>query len=249
MNRYAYTQGDPVNRVDRNGTVANDPFDPDCGADCFSDGGPSDDSSGCFWNAFLCPGYMSIYMGNYCASVGLVLDSTTESCVPAQPTGPFIPVASVTCVQALTQSIQSFLQTQDAPLLSWDPTLASDLATGAAKANIDPRLYAAIATFESGHGTTLSHNNPFGLQDATYTGPASAIRSETRTLAKFIRTYGENSVSKLYTYGADHYCQTSQTDCANAEQGIAGFLNSFAGNQAAGLRAGNENNLAYPCPQ
>jgi len=71
MNRYAYTRGDPVNRVDRSGTDDSgvcdpsngcgtcDLSDPTCGAGGlgFGDGGYGSD--GCAYSQYLCPGYAS----------------------------------------------------------------------------------------------------------------------------------------------------------------------------------------------
>ncbi len=156
------------------------------------------------------------------------------------------PPPQITCDQALTASIQSFLQAYDAPLLTWDPSLAQDLVNLGNKFNLDPRLFVSIATVESGGGTTLQGNNPYGLKDGPYLTYQSANRSEARTVNKFVNVLGY-SISQMYSGNAGAYCQGS--GCQAAGQSISNILGSFAGNPAAGLAAGNPNNLADPCPQ
>jgi len=172
-----------------------------------------------------------------------------------------------TCDQVLTQNLQSFLLGRDPALLNWDPSLAFDLVTEGATVNIDPRLFASIATLESGHGTTFSGDNPFGLGPGkSYSTPLNAIQAEGGTLQKFIYTYRETTVSMLYggkgfitapgrpwivvQYPA--YCYGSSADqvarCQAGGATVSGFLSSQPGSPAVGLAPGNPGSLGFPCP-
>jgi hypothetical protein len=167
----------------------------------------------------------------------------------------------------LTQNLQGFLLTTDAALLTWDPNLAADLVAEGMKVGIDPRLFASIATLESGHGGAFSGNNPFGLGPGkTYSSPGSAVAAEGNTLFRFIYGYGETTVSSLYSgngfkrkpgrawgvlqYPA--YCYGSNAAqvaaCQAAGVTVSGFLSSQPGLPAVALTPGNPNNLGFPCP-
>ena len=81
------------------------------------------------------------------------------------------------CECALKTCLNDFLTAQDQPLLTWDPTLVDDLISAgknAKQGGVDPRLIAAIATVESGHGRSFRNNNPFGL------GPREQIHDAAR---------------------------------------------------------------------
>ncbi len=174
------------------------------------------------------------------------------------------------CDQLLTRNLQTFLQKNDASLLAWDPNLAMQLVAEGILVGIDPRLFASIATLESAHGTKFNNNNPFGLGQKgskQYGSPQAAIGAEGSTLQKLINSYGETSVSALYSgagfvtvpgkpwqvlqYPAYCYGSNAQgiADCQAAGVTISGFLSSQLGDSAAHLTPGNPNNLAFPCPE
>jgi RHS repeat-associated protein len=268
-NRYAYVGGDPVNRVDRQGKF-------------YSDVGSDDGWDACSFDQDTCDfGTADInqYFADLAARVAQFCDSTPVAAFAETAHASLcggVPTQTVqnppppSCDQALTLGLQGFLQNNDAALLSWDPTLAADLVAAGKAAGVDPRLMASIATLESGHGTTFGGtNNPFGLGPGnSYGSPQAAVGAEGSTLHKFIYTYGETSVSALYSgngfivdpkrpwiviqypaycYGGKDGSQTAA--CQAAGNTISGFLTSQIGNPLAGLRPGNPNSLGYPCPQ
>jgi hypothetical protein len=160
------------------------------------------------------------------------------------------------------------LQTNDPALLAWDPNAASQFVQEGDSVDIDPRLFASIATLESGHGTSFSGNNPFGLgPGASYSSPLAAIQALGSTLKKFVYTYQETSVSALYSgngfivnsrkpwivYQYPAYCYGANAQavaaCRAGGQTVSGFLSSQPGSAAVKLTAGNPKNLAFPCPQ
>ena len=249
-NRYAYTRGDPVNRIDPSGQDDCDPGDP-------------------------LPCAITIdYPGD--VSFNDSIAAQIQNAIAAAATQIAAQLAELqqqlqqSCGLTLLGNLQTFLQTNDAAALTWDPTLALDLFTTGQSDNVDPRLMASILTLESGHGTTFGGtNNPFGLGPGnSYGTPQTAVGAEGSTLQKFIYTYHETSVSALYSgngfktlpkkpwiviqypaycYGGKDGSQTSA--CQTAGQTISGFLSSQAGNPAVGLTPGNPNNLGFPCPQ
>jgi len=108
--------------------------------------------------------------------------------------------ANPDCNGVLTQNLQSFLQTNDAPLLKWDSNLATQLISAGALTGVDPRLMVSIMTLESGHGSSFTGNNPFGLgPGASFSSPMAALNYEASTLNKFIYTWKEGAVSALYS--------------------------------------------------
>lgn len=162
-----------------------------------------------------------------------------------------------------------FLAANDSPLLAWDSSLAADLVTIGEGTGIDPRLIASILTLESGHGTHFGgNNNPFGLGPGnSYPNVQAALAAEANTLDKDIFTYGETSVTQLYSGQGNlvapgkpwiwrqhaAYCvgrtAADKAACQKAGRSVADILSSQGGNTAAGLRSGNPNNLLYPCPE
>ena len=267
-NRYAYTGGDPINRTDRMGLDWTNNYAYEAYAEgsmtpgqaeamygeanyCAYTGSycPSGDGSGCYANSF--------YGGGGCYGPDPAPDPPPPPPPPAPPT----------CADVLAQSLQSFLQRQDPALLGWDPNLAVDLLVAAKSADIDPRLMASIVTLESGHGKVFGgQNNPFGLGPGnSYPTPQAAVLADASSLKRFIYTYGETSVSQLYSgngnvvdsrrpwivYQRVAYCYGStpaeKAKCQAAGDTVSGFLSSFTGSQAVGLRPGDPNNLSYPC--
>ena len=135
---------------------------------------------------------------------------------------------------------------------------------------VDPRPFASIATVESAHGNTFFNNNPFGLGQKgskQYESPQDAIGAEGSTLKRFIYSWGETSVSALYSgngyvtapgkpwvvlqYPAYCYGGNAKaiSDCQAAGATVSGFLSSQLGDSAAHLTPGNPNNLGFPCPE
>jgi len=105
------------------------------------------------------------------------------------------------CEKALRGSLDDFLQGQAAPLFGWDAALTDDLISAGRNGAIDPRLMAAIATLESGHGSTLQFNNPFGLQPPNrkpYASALSAVSDEGANLSRYVYRWHEDTVAKLY---------------------------------------------------
>jgi RHS repeat-associated protein len=275
-NRYAYVAGDPVNATDPSGQVT-------------LTGANGEESDGsCYEYAAMAylnpPAYVaacgdpSIWLampippggggggGSNC--VGLAFASSGSPDCGGAPSQPVQNPPPPTCDQVLTQSIQTFLQGADAPLLKWDPTLASDIVSAGAAAGIDPRLIASIMTLESGHGTHFNGtNDPFGLGPGnSYGSPQAALGAEGSTLALHIYTFGQTTVSALYSgngyvtmkgkpwivFQSPAYCVATTAQgraaCQAAGRTISGFMSSFGGNTAVGLKPGSSNNLGYPCP-
>jgi len=223
-----------------------DPNDPSCG-----NGDDDDDDDGGDWNYnYPCGenGYAEV-PGEGC--VAAAATSTAEQAPPPP-----------TCTQLLTTELQSFLQVNDPALLSWDSNLANDLVNEGQSVDIDPRLFASIAQLESNHGNSFRGNNPFGLgPHKRYTTPLLAIAAEGSTLDKYIYTWGETTVSQLYSgnkgvyTGRWHQIMVSPpgycvgAGCQAAGQTVANTLSSFGAISSVGLTAGNPNNLAFPCPE
>jgi hypothetical protein len=259
-NRYAYTVGDPVNRLDPSGLDYTDPT-TDGSQGCMV-AGDYDASIQCdFGGGFVESGASSIDPGwAVLWSVYLQAGAFSVSGPPkTSSSAPPLP----SCDDVLTLEVSSFLSTQDPKLLTWDPALAAQLVAAGQTYGVDPRLMASIATLESGHGTVFGGtNNPFGLgPKLNFSTPGSAVNAEGRTLSHLIG-YGDNTVAKLYSglpgvlngkggfSQVPGYCQTSVAACQAAGVTVSGFLTStfFMAAQGVGLAAGNPNNLAFPCP-
>jgi hypothetical protein len=253
---YAYTGGDPINRVDPTGTWAN-----------WGDGsaGSIDDS-----------GDISSWLYGSGVDVAGVLDPACQDLIMAFGPMPNNPACSYfgseeppstvappppTCDQVLTLEVGSFLVTQDSFLLVWDPDLAAQFVTAGQSDGVDPRLMASIATLESGHGKVFGGaNNPFGLgPHRNFPSPMAAVNVLGISLMHLIG-YGDNTVAKLYSglpgisngkggfAQVPGYCQTSVAGCQAAGVTVSGFLSSLAAAPNVGLTAGNPNKLGFPCP-
>lgn len=254
-NRYAYVNGDPVNYNDPQGLMAKEA----CTFDASSRDGSCDDNSGYLIGGVYSPDCTSAGSNAYVnATATYNCGGQTWFTYPVQYSEPQKP----TCEQVLTADVQSFLQTNDAALLQWDPNLAVDFVSVGEQDGVDPRLMASIATLESGHGSVFGgNNNPFGLGPKwNFSTPLAAVKSQGITL-KHLIGYGDNSVSTLYSglkgiANGSHgfaqvpgYCQTSVAACQAAGNTVAGFLKSFTGAPSVGLTAGNPNKLGFPCPE
>jgi hypothetical protein len=259
-NRYAYTGGDPVNRLDPSGLDFTDPTSSGGLQGCM-EAGDYDASIQCdFGSGFvesgasIDPGWAvlwSVYLQAGAFSTNG--PPKTSSSAPPLPS----------CDDVLTLEVSTFLSTQDPKLLAWDPALAAQLVQAGQTYGVDPRLMASIATLESGHGTVFGGtNNPFGLgPKLNFSTSTAAINAEGRTLNHLIG-YGDNTVAKLYSglHGIANgkggfsqvpgYCQTSVAACQAAGVTVSGFLTSapFMAAPGVGLTAGNPNSLGFPCP-
>jgi len=181
---------------------------------------------------------------------------------------PGLPSKGGCCEKALKESISTFLKGKT--LLTWDTSLADHLVSEGAQVDVDPRLIVAITGLESNFGAskaTRVDNNPFGLVHGKYDNPVPnhydsallAIQSEGATLKRFIHTWGEGSVSDLYsgrkwivdpkapwkTLQYPGYC--SHAGCPLGIGTVSGYLTAQRGNPAQELRDADPNNLTYPC--
>jgi Mannosyl-glycoprotein endo-beta-N-acetylglucosaminidase len=189
---------------------------------------------------------------------------TKRPSTPA-PGGPSEPGKGSCCEKALKDSLRTFLEAQDQALLAWDPSLVDDLVSAGKSetgTGVDPRLMAAIATVESGHGKGFKpeSNNPFGLgPGASYPSPARGISVESQTLKRDIYIWGQSTVDLLYA-GHGYICSNkrcwpqdvlqypaycSHSDCS--PKPVKDFLLSMPGDAANGLSPGNPTDLRYPC--
>jgi RHS repeat-associated protein len=241
-NKYAYVAGDPVNRFDRTGLLFES---PDCPVDDPSCNPVEGDPGGCE------------DFGDGGGDVGPCNDQD-QTPAPQQVTQS---ASQPKCVQVLTSQVSSFLSAEDPKLLAWDPQLATQLVAYGQQDGIDPRLMAAIATLESGRGSTFGGtNNPFGLGPGyNYGSPDAAVASLGITL-EHLKGYGDTTVAKLYSglpgipkagggfAQPPGYCQSSVPGCKAAGVTVSNFLSSFLGVPTVGLAPGDPNNLAFPCP-
>jgi RHS repeat-associated protein len=261
-NRYSYTRGDPVNRLDPSGRDDCDAYYDFCD-DTFDYG--YDDSGA--------PIQQALDYGNWGGSGCTYAEITAFGnggvpflCAGGGVTGAALyPIAqqssSPTCLQTLTSQVGTFLQNQAPALLGWDPNLAAQAVAVGFQDNVDPRLMVSIAALESGNGSVFGgNNNPFGLGPGrNYGSPAAAVSAEGITL-KHLIGYGDTTVATLYSglpgipdghrgfAQVPGYCQTSVAACQAAGGTISGFLGSFAASSTVGLTAGNPNKLGFPCP-
>jgi len=226
-NRYAYTGGDPVNRVDRTGRDACDAnalVALEC--DESDDSGFSYYGDGCAWSAYLCPGYAAGIVSSYCSSVGLAFDSSTYSCTPAQPTGPFIPVANVPC----GQSLGGILPT------SADGTALVSMLLG-------ENSWGLIGTQQYQAGDTLHHPTSSTITTATVGQEDSLMLDVTANLANAhglsLAAQASNTAAfRGYTQGAARFASyqssaVGSTECNDLTQASLAYDAFAAGGSVA----------------
>ena len=244
-NRYAYTHGDPINRVDRSGLVeGDDGCDPD-EDDCVQGNGDGGGGGGCAGDGFLSSG------STECTDPD---GGGGTSCGPGtHDDGNGNCVKDPTCEDMLVDEISSFLSKRNPSLAMY----ASAFEAAGASYDIDPRLFAAMAIAENGQAT----NNPFGLGpngSSKFGSMGQALAQLGRTLDKYIYTWHETTVSILWsgnTWQVDPkkkwvtiqypgYCvgttDQDKAGCQKTGQNISTFMKSMIA---------DPNNLAFPCPE
>jgi RHS repeat-associated protein len=248
-NRYAYTRGDPVNRIDPRGL---DDFS--LGGLDFSGTG-SDDGTWGYYGGLTA-------MDCYEDPEECEMDDW-NSILYDQPQGPGGSGGGggsppPTCEQLLSGAISAFLTGKGSPLAGD----VSEIMTVAQNDNLDPTLIAAIAIAENGQ----KMNNPFALGpngSNTYGTLDAAIAAAGSTLDKYIYTWNETTVSSLWsgntwkvnpkkpwiTIQPPGYCvgttAAGVTGCQNTGKTISGFMQSMGKVATVG---GNPNKLGFPCP-
>lgn len=236
-NRYAYAGGDPVNRKDPSGQDWCDA--DDYGDECLLPSNP----------------YGWDINDQILASIaGVTTALAAELSGLATEDGP-------SCTDVLTFQIGAYLQ--GTPLAAFASLFVSDAEAD----GIDPRLLVAIAGAESQLDTASNLkkiNDPFGItkpkktKKGTIYVPRSfdtlqdAIGFAT-DLASSKIDGGFNTVSKLYSGKRGGWCVDRPGhpgEClANGGANATSIINQFGGNASVGLKAGNPNNLAFPCPE
>jgi len=142
-NRYSYTRGDPVNRVDPRGLLDEltcGGEDGSSSSDCFGGGGGYSDSS-CDNNSFL-PDPSCYETSDQSAT------TTSTTSTPPPPT----------CEQAETAYVYSYLSKYKSPLAAYAATIVQDSDA----AGIDDRFIVAIAGAETTYGN-IKHADTWGL--------------------------------------------------------------------------------------
>jgi len=160
--------------------------------------------------------------------------------------------ATITCSQALTFIVDSFLKKQGVPI-AWS-NLAGTIVQDALQQQIDPRLISSILALESGNGKRFSGNNPFGLGPGNrYKSPQLAIAQDAYTLNHHVYgPAGQTTVTSLYSgnrgiYSGKYHEKVTQypayctsPGCPAGGQTVAGFMTS---------QGGDPNKLnKSPCP-
>ena len=228
-NRYAYTRGDPVNRIDPMG-LADFSVTGYCYG-CSDSTGPSNVSS----NADR-----SVWGSGNGNDMAMPEIGDGEG-APGPGAGDQTP----SCDDLLRTSISGFLADHNSQLLTQDQNFISEVMTEAEAVGVDPRLFIA-ETAESGWGTSnvaTTMNNPFGLKsrkgNTSFDSVGLAVVAEGNTLNKFVNTYGF-TVSQMYsglggvtdTRGWEWvrppaYCQGS--GCQNLGRVISDALKAMGG--------------------
>jgi RHS repeat-associated protein len=241
-NRYAYTRGDPVNRLDPNGTcdfMVSGMGDASCGL------GGDPLSNPCVWGFFE-PG-----------------DNPDSECVggPSYYAGP-LPGGGggtpppVNCENQLTAEIGAYLTGKESPLADYAQTFVAD----AKAAGINPLLLVAISGAESSYGTSGASQrtqNAFGILHGVkqpdgktkyvlrpFSDWGSGIAAAARIIdSQFVK--GNVTVSEIYGGQPGAYCVNSPGhDCTVGESNVESIFKSFL------LYGGNPNNpydLIWPC--
>jgi RHS repeat-associated protein len=249
-NRYAYTAGDPVNRIDPSGRDFVYPVPPqDCGGYPVGFFGCGDDGGG------FCEGFADGDASSQspepgcgppsgpCISANGFLPGPGCSVVGGDYGPPPSPPASPSCEQQLTNTISNALA--GTPLAGE----AADFVEDAQNGGLNPYLLVAIAGAESSYGVNIvpGSNNPFGLLHQVngqyvpinYSSWNAAIIGAVSTVDKqFIN--GNVTISEMYSGLPGAYCVGA--GCSKGEANAASIFKSLGG--------GNPNNpfdLLWPC--
>jgi RHS repeat-associated protein len=256
-NLYAYTRGDPVNRVDRHGT---DDDDPDCIGDIcqliFSgeDNPPSGAAGACFsFAGLLSAAGMDMdtcaqVIASGCSANGNVSAFTSDQISPEQAA--IICGVAVGQPVAYTPSCQTFLINTIDNFLAGSPMagLGTTLVANGQTFSVDPRFVVGLAVAESllgrNQGTAC---NDFGYyyngkgNCSPFNSPQSP-QSEIYSVTKNIRRRhlnppaSETTAAQVYAGGgALSYCH------GNCSQGLTNLTNAMT------AMDGNPNSLISPC--
>lgn len=251
-NRYTYTGGDPINRIDPMGLDYFDPIDPgNCpfGADFFTCVGPGGACQG-FEDGDASSQSPEDGCGppsGPCVGTDGFAPSPTPYCQaqggpPTPPPPPPAPVAGPDCTQTLTAEITKELgfYSGGASPLNTSQNIQALIQAGAT-ADVDPRFLAALAGAESGFGIHITWGPYNAWNNAAHRPPNSPYGSWTQAIngvANLIagRLYFGSGLTTTYTIYPRYQGPGYQTGLKN--------LNSFL--TAMG---GNPNLLTDPCDQ
>jgi hypothetical protein len=199
-NKYSYTRGDPVNRVDHLGTCDQTLFDLDSGDGSGGNGCDQTD------NGINTSGDQAT-----CTANNLVYDFNSNSCVEQQqgtsvncsatPTAPGCSPPQPTCDDILTGDITSYLAgyANGVSPLSTSANIQSLVSVGLAD-NVDPRLVVALAVAETSAGQNMNWGayNAWNNGHQSYSGWAAAIAGVTNNLNINYIGVGLTNTTTLY---------------------------------------------------
>ena len=231
-NRYAYTRGDPANRVDPGGTDDGDPGD--------SSGGTSGSPCGTAWesDASLVGNPCGIeqvpgpYGGMVYINVAAIAAAAVAQAQAAAAT------AQQNCENALALQIGTYLGSKSSPLAP----LAAQFVSLGQQYDVDPRFIVALSRAESTWGKNLTAKqgpyNAWSVSTHYVTGYSSFLAALT-DVTKLIGTdrryiQGGNiqaeSIYQIYnaTFNLQYYQDTVVADMNNL--------------------GGNVNDVRFPCP-
>jgi RHS repeat-associated protein len=176
-NRYAYTEGDPVNHNDPDGLFVRNPSYPSTGGTLAAP------------VTFL-PSIGGGVSGHPYLRAARGAEEDGGGVLP-------------NCDDLLRGLMASFLQSKSSPLLDQDAAFISEVMTEAKLVGVDPRLFVA-ETAESRWGTSnvaTTMNNPFGLKNngnSSFDSVGDAVSAEGSTLNKYVNKYNF-TISQMYS--------------------------------------------------